>query len=172
MNKTPTTTEEMQAQADAEIKAAGVATEAELRDSKVPWPKTPEELVKYIETLVERPHDYGTCVYAMSLSALAAFYYVSAKLGVTGFQASCADMDFVSRSRGWKGPWIILKAEDALYPQYDLPARLAEAMEKWKPYLKEEAAKMLSKKVAIMPTRTLRRIGRSWPTPNHYANQR
>ena len=40
----------------------------------------------------------------------------------------------------------LIKAEDALYPQYDLPGKLTEAMEEWKPWLKEQAQKKLDAK--------------------------
>lgn len=39
---------------------------------------------------------------------------------------------------------MLIKGEDALYPQYDLQERLEKALEDWKPYLKEEAIKKLS----------------------------
>ena len=126
-------------------------TEAEMRDAKVPWPLTEAQLTEYIESLVHKTHDYGTCCYAMSMAAEAAFNYVSHSLGVTGFQASCADLDFLRRTRSMKGPFMILKAEDMLYPQYDLPEKLAKAMEDWKPWLKEEATKMLADKDHMHP---------------------
>jgi hypothetical protein len=118
--------------------------EKEMRDASVPWPKTEKQLCQYIESLVKRQHDYGTCVYAMSMAAVAAFYYVSGRLGVTGFQASCADLDVLRRTRNLAGPFIVLKGEDTLYPQYDLQQKLAEAMESWKPWIKEQAQKMIT----------------------------
>ena len=119
-------------------------TEQELRDSKAINPKTIEELNEYITKLVEQEHDYGTCVYAMSLSSVATFSYVAHKLGVTGFQASCADLDFIKRIRNIKGSFIILKAEDLLYPQYDLQTRFLEWKSEQKEWLKEEATKLLN----------------------------
>lgn len=92
-------------------------TEKEMREATVPKHETPEALIAYIESLVNREHDYGTCVYAMSMAATAAFNYVASKLGVTGFQASCADLDILARTRGWK--WgSLLNYENLLYPQY------------------------------------------------------
>lgn len=116
-------------------------TEEEMRNTEPGWPKTIGELDEYIDSLVNRKHDYGTCVYALSLSALAAFNYVAHKLGVTGFQASCADLDFLSKNRGIKGGFILLKADDLLYPQYNLREKLEEFINspdqrKW---LKEQA---------------------------------
>lgn len=123
-------------------------TEAELRDAKVPWPKTVEELTEYINSLVDRRHDYGTCVYAVSMAALATFYYVSHKLGATGFQASCADLDFLKRSRSYKHGFMVLDYNNLLYPQYLDEERfpswqdLTKKNAKW---LKEEAGKLLTK---------------------------
>lgn len=95
-----------------------IKTEQEMRDSKVPWLNTIEELTEYIESLVNKNHDYGTCVYAMSMASIATFRYISSKLGVSGFQASCADLDFISRTRGYKLGFMLINYEDLLYPQY------------------------------------------------------
>ena len=111
-----------------------------MRAEKAPTPSSVDELNEYIRSLVEREHDYGTCVYAMSLAATAAFNHVASKLGVTGFQASCADLDVLRRTRGMDGPFIILKAEDMLYPQYDVPGKLQEAIASWQDWLAEQAA--------------------------------
>lgn len=119
-------------------------SEAELRAVKEPWPKTISELDEYVESLVKREHDYGTCVYAMSLAATAAFHYVAGQLGVTGFQASCADLDILRRTRMLDGPFIILKAEDMLYPQYDLVGKLREAMGEWQEWAAEQAQKKIA----------------------------
>lgn len=119
------------------------STEKEMRDAVVPWPKTEKQLAEYIESLVDRQHDYVTCVYAMSMAAVAAFQYMCGKMGSTGFQAGCADLDILRRIRGIKGPFMLINGEDALYPQYNLPGRLDEALEKWKPWLKEQAEKKL-----------------------------
>lgn len=114
-------------------------TEQEMRAESAPWPDSLEELNQYVESLVKREHDYGTAVYAMSLAATATLNFVGKKLGVTGFQASCADLDIVRRNRGIKGPFILLKADDALYPQYDLMNTLQESMDKWRGWLSKQA---------------------------------
>jgi hypothetical protein len=111
------TPDEMEARWDREIKEAGALTEEEMREQKPFWPKSIEELVEYINSLIERPHSYGTCVYAMSYAAASAYYYVSHKLGVSGFQAGCAEMDFLRLTRHWE--WgRILDYNDLLFPQY------------------------------------------------------
>lgn len=119
--------------------------EQEMREASVPHPEDMAELTAYIQSLIDQEHDYGTCVYAMSMAAVAAFSYVAAKLGATGFQASCADLDVVRRTRHLKGPFILLTAEKALFPQYDLRRDLNEALSEWKPWLKEQAADNLRK---------------------------
>ena len=120
--------------------------EQEMRDAKAPQVETTEALAEYIEGLLSGGHDYGTCVYAMSMAATAAFYLVAHKLGVTGFQASCADMDIIRRTRGMKGPFAIIDGNDMLYPQYDIPGKVNEMLEKWMPWAAGEAKKMLAER--------------------------
>ena len=106
-------------------------TEEEMRESDVPWFKSEKELMEYIDSMVNREHDYGTSVYAMSMSAVAVMQYISSKLGMTGFQASCADLDVIRRTRIIEGPFMITKLRDALYPQYSpLTRGVGEFVEK------------------------------------------
>lgn len=105
-------------------------TEKTMREETAPTPKTVEELATYVDSLVCGDHDYGTCVYAMSLAATAAFNMVANKLGVTGFQASCADLDVLRRTRRFEGPFMLVNFADALYPQYDLVGRVQESLGK------------------------------------------
>lgn len=112
------TPDEMEARWREAIEKAGALTEEELRDADVPWPETPEELAAYIAELVDRPHSYGTCVYAMSMAATAAFRHVAKRLGVTGFQASCADLDILRRTRHLEHGFQLLDYGKLLYPQY------------------------------------------------------
>lgn len=100
------------------MKSVDEMSEAELRESDVPWLSTQEELLSYTHALVAREHDYGTCVYAMSMAAVAAYHYVAHALGVTGFQASCADLDILRRTRGLKHGFRIIDYGNLLYPQY------------------------------------------------------
>lgn len=114
-------------------------TEQEMRAETAPTFNTVEELQGYITSLVEREHDYGTCCYAMSLAATAAFNFVASKLGVTGFQASCADLDILRRTRHLDGPFVILTGEDELYPQYDNQLKLQECRDSWRDWIAEQA---------------------------------
>lgn len=118
--------------------------EKDMREFKAPTPETTEELAAFVNALVDREHDYGTCVYAMSLAAVAAFNFVAHKLGVTGFQASCADLDILTRTRNMQGPFMIVDGANVLYPQYDLVQRVREFVDEtereWAP---AEAQKLL-----------------------------
>lgn len=126
-------------------------TESEMRNKKVSTPQSITELADYVNGLVEREHDYGTCVYAMSMAATAAFNFVASKLGVTGFQASCADLDILRRTRNMQCPFLLLKADDMLYPQYDLHQKLQEAMTKWKPWAANQARRLLAESTSAHP---------------------
>lgn len=112
------TIEEMEAEQSEAIASAGVSTEKEMREADSPWPGSEAELLETIRTLAVRPHDYGTCCYAMSLAAIAAMNYVASKLGVTGFQAGCAMMDIIRRHYGWELGGRLLDYSNLLYPQY------------------------------------------------------
>ena len=119
-------------------------TEEEMRETQAPTPKTSEELQAYIDSLVTQDHDYGTCVYAMSMAATATFNYVAKELGVTSFQAGCADLDVIRRIRRIKGPFAIIDADNMVYPQYDILGKVHEYLKKWKPWAAKEAKKKLS----------------------------
>jgi len=93
-------------------------TEEEMREAEVPYFTSVGKLMDYIESLVNRTHTYDTCVYAMSMAAVAAFNYVASKLGTTVFQGSCADLDILRRTRRMKHGFRIIDYEKLLYPQY------------------------------------------------------
>jgi len=136
-------TDEMTKRTQA-ITEAGAATEQQMHDTEAPWPKSAADLAAYVDTLVNRPHDYGTCSYAMSLAAVAAFNYVGHALGTTGFQATCADLDFLRRTRGYKHGFMIVDPENLLYPQYDPLEDVMKFLgEKKKKELREVAQKKL-----------------------------
>lgn len=120
-------------------------TEIEMREADVPRFDSIDALADYIRSLTNREHDYGTCVYAMSMAATAAFNYVAGKLGASGFQASCADMDIIRRTRHMDCPFMLVRGEDALYPQYDVPGKVAEFLNYIRPWLAEKAAANLEK---------------------------
>lgn len=100
------------------MKSIKKMTEQELRSAEAPHPKSKQELIAYIESMSKNGDDYGTAVYAMSLAAVATFNYMGRVMGVTGFQASCADLDFLRRTRGYKHGFKIIDYDKLLYPQY------------------------------------------------------
>ncbi len=117
---------------------------------KPPWPKSEDELLAYLREMVAWPEGsgepgegYGRCVYAAAYAALATFYFMASRLGMTGFQASCADMEFLAQSRGMKHGFMVLDAENLLYPQYDMPARVAKWIAETRPQLAPVAREKL-----------------------------
>lgn len=119
---------------------------------EVPTFETLDGLAEYIRIFSShKGHDYGTAVYAMSMAAVATFEYVAKELGVTGFQASYASLDVLRRVRQLKGPFILLKAEDMLCPQYDLHRSLSEAMAGWEDWAAEEARKKIASASSTCP---------------------
>lgn len=99
------------------LKRLKSGTEEILGKIETPWPKSKKELDSIISALVQRKHNYGTCVYGVALSAVATFNYMAHMLGITGFQAGCADMVILGHTRNWR--WgRIQNYENLLYPQY------------------------------------------------------
>jgi hypothetical protein len=105
---------------------------------------TVEELADYISSKLEGEYDYNTHIEAIADITKAAFDSAANKLGASGYSASCAELMFLQKSRKINGPFCILRAEDMLYPQYNLPDSLTKFIEQWQPFLKEEACKMLA----------------------------
>jgi hypothetical protein len=116
--------------------------EKQLREYKVGFPNSMEEVEDLVNALIEREHEYGTCVYAASIAGTAMMNYVASRLGMSGFQFSCADMDVIRRTRHMER-FMIVDLKNHLYPQYDLPARVQEAIDDGKDYYREEARKLL-----------------------------
>lgn len=117
--------------------------EKKMRAQAAPNPKTLQELTRVIDELVDGPHDYGTAVYATSLAATAAFHFVAHTLGLSGFQASVADLDVLRRTRHYEGPFMVIDGSNLLYPQYDLHGNLDEFIQDNAAWVKEQAQKKL-----------------------------
>lgn len=95
-----------------------VYDEKTMRKMKVPKINDINDLTKYISGLLCGKHNYGTCVYAMSMASVAVFNYMAHKLGVTGFQASCAELDILRRTRLLEDGFMLIDYNKLLYPQY------------------------------------------------------
>jgi hypothetical protein len=112
-------------------------------------PANSAELADLIESLtvfdwVDGADGYEKSADAMWQAALAAFEYVARKVGATGFQASWSALRFYGEAMNVRGPFMVVKIEDALYPQYDLPGRLAAYIEENRGWLREQAVEKLA----------------------------
>lgn len=91
-------------------------------------------------------HDYGTICHAVAASALAAAHVMdrdNEQGGITGFQASAVMWEFVGHWLGNRGPMVMRRWEDALYPQNE--PRFAHVMspDVWA-WLQAEATQLLA----------------------------
>lgn len=100
----------------------------------IPWPKSQNELVDYLNGLYSPPDEpteagYEAAANALWKGALAAFRYMTNVVGATGFQASWAELEFLKHSRNLNCSFAILKADDMLYPQHESPVAKAIRLE-------------------------------------------
>jgi len=108
-------------------------------------PQTAEELAAQIQALVDTDHDYSSSADALWKAALLAFNYAANKVGATGFQAGYSALKFYGEALHIDGPFGVVLAEHALYPQYDEVAKVRGWVEnEWRPWLIEEAKKKLA----------------------------
>lgn len=114
-----------------------------------PSPENATQLAHLIESLTvfECAADgegYSKSAEAIWQAAVAAFDYVSRRVGATDFQASWAALKFYGEAMRVDGPFIILKVEDALYPHHDLPRRVQRFIDEQRPWLRQQAAERLN----------------------------
>ena len=126
-------------------------TKKEMSEATVPWLKTTDELVEYINSLTDREHDGGTIPYAMSMAAMAAFYYVSRKLKASIMQGSVAGRDLIRRQRQIEGPFILIDSADMMFPGSDPHKKLADAMKIWRTWIAGEAKRLLKEQPKASP---------------------
>lgn len=115
------------------------------------WPQTEEELLAYVRTELARIQQAGTgedgynlCPDLVTNVAVAAFNYAASVLGITGFQAGWAEMNFIRITRRLTGPFAILDGAQLLYPQYDLREKFEGYMREWPAQLADQARDLLS----------------------------
>lgn len=124
-------------------------------------PETLADLAKAIEKLIAGVHDpavvygvnedpYGKCVEVMWRAAYLAHEIVARELGVTGFQHGMSSLMLLGALRDMKGPYRIVDASLALYPQYDLVGETREFLERpsTRQWLADEAQKRLDEHAA------------------------
>ena len=110
--------------------------------------KTSEQLMAFIKDVEENyNYDYGVAPRAIAQACLAVGWYLSGKMGITGFQAGCTMWDFIrdwviggDSSTGLK----LVNYDEMLYPQYDYKFEKTICRETWES-LQKEAAKLLEK---------------------------
>jgi hypothetical protein len=112
-------------------------------------PENSAQLADLIESLTVFDHDgsgggYEKSAEAMWRAALAAFDYTARRVGATGFQASWSALKFYAEAMNVDGPFMVVKLEDALYPQYDLEGRVRDFIREQRPWLAEQAAQKLA----------------------------
>lgn len=101
------------------------------------------KLVTHIRDRVNAGHDYNSSAEAVRDIAVEAFNLMSDLLGITGFQAGWAALNTYAKVQHIDGPLLMLKGDDLLYPQYDVPARVASWIEEQEEWLEEQATKKL-----------------------------
>jgi len=94
-------------------------TETELQNYEVPRIESLDDLKKFITEMEQNGQSYDTAPYAVALASYATFLYMAGRLGISGFQASWADMQFLKRTRNMKDGFRILDYSELLYPQYE-----------------------------------------------------
>ena len=118
-------------------------------------PRTPEELAAQIESLTTielgTTDGYSQAGDALWKAALLAFNYAADQVGATGFQAEWAALRFYGEALSIKGPFGIVMADHALFPQYDEVAKVRDWVEsKWRPWLIEQAREALAKDLSLV----------------------
>ncbi len=122
-----------------------------LRERSTPWPKTLAELNNLIHEVTSGTHTYGSVVEAMGIVAAATLNYMGSELGVSGFQASCADLVTIRRQRLIKSPFTLVTLDNVLYPQYDLHDKLDEFISDCAEWISTEAQARLDKDAHAHP---------------------
>lgn len=121
-------------------------SENDMMKMEMIWPKTEKELLEVIRNVIKyEGNSYGTAARSLTLVAEAAFNYIAHVFGVTGFQASYAELSFFTRMRGIKSRIKILNYDDLLYPQYLEKFRITpeECIKENASWLKEQAKQKL-----------------------------
>lgn len=87
---------------------------------------------------------YEQAANSLAAVAVAAFNYAASELGVTGFQASWAALRAYADELHITGPFVMLRGENLLYPQYDLHRELDDSIAGWQDWLVEQAQRKLA----------------------------
>lgn len=108
------------------------------------YPKNEDELLVTIREAIANATDYNGSAEALATCAVAAFEYAASAVGATGFQGEWAALKAYGEEVGIKGPFGVMRAEELVYPQYDLHRKADELIEKWTPWAVEQARERLA----------------------------
>jgi len=106
-------------------------SEADMMIAVTACAQSPEDLLEYIDSLINREHSYGTQIYAASMAAYATYLYVSQQVNLSGLQKSLADLDFIRRTRGLTSPFIILQAALLLESPDGIEQMIEKQLPEW-----------------------------------------
>jgi hypothetical protein len=125
-------------------------------------PKTAEELADQIHALTNIDavggDGYSQSADALWKAALLAFNYAADKVGATGFQAGYSALKFYGEALHIDGPFGVVMADHALYPQYDEVAKVRDWIgDEWRPWLIEQATKRLAENYGLVHPNVLAR---------------
>jgi len=96
-------------------------------------------------TVQESGDGYNLSADALWKAALLAFNYAAREVGASGFQAEWAALRFYSEALHIDGPFGIVRAENALYPQYDEVAKIRGWIDvEWREWIAEQASTKLA----------------------------
>ena len=95
-------------------------------------------LIKVLESF---NHDYDTSALATAILAYAGYEHMAKELGITGFQASYAALEFLTFTGIYETPFFVRSYCDMLYPQYEIKFR--SISRKTFEYLQSEANEKL-----------------------------
>lgn len=91
---------------------------------------TKEQIVERLDRLADKniQYDYNSICDEIIGLLSDCFGYGSHHGGITGFQASCIDLELIKLNRGWNHGFCLLNYKDLLYPQYRDHFKTAEQL--------------------------------------------
>jgi len=113
--------------------------------------KTKEELVLFLDEIMEFKHDYGTIVYGCVAAMKAAMKVINASPkcgGVTGYQAGFMGWEMIRDLMMVEGPLKLVDFNNMLFPQYEDKFQQTITSEIWEELQKKAKANLLEREGA------------------------
>jgi hypothetical protein len=105
---------------------------------------TEDQFLTTIREAIAKGTDYDGSAQAMVDCAVAAFNYAADQVGATGFQAGWAALTAYGKEMHIECPFGVLRADELVYPQYDLLAEAQKWISEWRPWAAGQAKKNLA----------------------------